>query len=384
MKPRVAVVHPRLVAGGGSEACVMWTLQALRDDCRLSLITTGSPDIPAMNAKYGTNLDPAEIDARCLPIPFGMKKRFDALRGFGLFRYCRRHAHEFDAMISGYNGMDFGRPGIQRIADFSFDDALRRELHPASGAAGGAFGRSLYLGLARLLEGGRADGWKRNLTLANSEWTRDLLRERFGVESRVVYPPVEGDFPEVPWAGREDGFVFIGRLVPEKGLGLVVDVLSRVRRERDVHLHVVGRRGRTAYAREVEELCRRHGDWIRLEGEVYGPDKAALLAGHKFGLSGCRNEAFGIAVAEMVKAGEIVWVPSGGGQQEIVARPGLIYSDPGEAARKILAVLADPETQSAIRRGLGERTVLFSTAHFAEGMRDAVLGFLKENHAGSV
>ena len=359
----------------------MWTLQVLRDECRLSLITTGRPDIRAMNAKYGTTLDPAEIDARCLPIPPGMKTRFDALRGFRLARYCRRHAGEFEAMISGYNGLDFGRPGIQRIADFSFDDALRRELHPTSGAAGGALGRRFYLALARILAGGRPDGWKRNLTLANSEWTRDLLRERFGVESRVIYPPVDGDFPEVPWAEREDGFVVIARLVPEKGLGLIVDILSRVRRERDIHLHIVGRRERTACAREVEELCGRHGDWIRLEGEVYGSDKAALLAGHKYGISGCRQEAFGIAVAEMVKAGEIVWVPSGGGQQEIAAQPRLIYSAPDEAAGKILAVLADAAAQAAIRRELAERSRMFSTARFAEEMRDAVMGFLKESHA---
>ncbi len=380
MKPRVAVVHPRLIPGGGSEACVMWALQALRDEYRLSLITTGSPDIQALNAKYGTSLDPAEIDGRFLPIPFGMEKRFDALRGFRLFRYCRRHAAEFDVMISGYNGMDFGRPGIQRIADFSFDDALRRELHPMSGAAGGALGRSLYLGLARLLEGGRRDGWKRNMTLANSEWTRDLLRTRFGVGSQVVYPPVGGDFPEVPWAGREDGFVVMARLVPEKGIGLVVDVLSRVRRERDVHLHIVGRRERSAHAGEVEQMCRRHGDWIRIEGELYGPAKAAMLAGHRYGISGCRNEAFGIAVAEMVKAGEIVWVPSGGGQQEIVARPDLVYSDPDEAAAKILAVLADAERQAELRRGLGERSRLFTIERFVEGMRKAVGDFLKESH----
>ncbi len=386
MTPRVAVVHPRLIAGGGSEACAMWTLQALQDESRLTLITMGRPDLEALNRKYGTEIDPARLETRSLSIPPGLRRRFDALRGFRLARYCRRHAREFDVMISAYNIMDFGVAGIQRIADFSFDDALRRELHPADGAAGGGFYkaspmRSLYIGLAHVLAGGRGDGWKRNLTVANSEWTRGVLRERFGVASGVVYPPVAGGFPAVPWNEREDGFVVIGRLVPEKGVRQVIEILGDVREERPVHLHIIGRRERTAEAREIGELCRRNRDWIHLEGEKYGPEKAAFLARHKYGISGCRNEAFGIAVAEMVKAGSIVWVPDSGGQKEIVAHPGLIYSGRGQAASLILAALGDPAAEAALRYHLETRGDLFSSGRFVEEMRSIVRGFLSEKHA---
>jgi glycosyltransferase involved in cell wall biosynthesis len=385
MIPRVAVVHPQLVAGGGSEACAMWTLQALQDESRLTLVTMERPDIESMNRKYGTTVDESKIEGRFLRLPPGTRNRFDALRGFRLARYCRRHARDFDVMISAYNVMDFGVAGIQRIADFSFDDTLRRELQTESGAADGTFykaslGRSLYLGLARALAGSRGDGWKRNLTVANSEWTRDLLRERFGVVSDVVYPPVAGGFPPVLWNEREDGFVFIGRLVPEKGVRRVIEILGDVRKEKPVHLHIVGRRERTAHAREVEELCRRNRDWIHLEGEKYGPEKAAFLARHKYGISGCRNEAFGIAVAEMVKAGSLVWVPDGGGQKEIVAHPGLIYSGRGHAAALILAALGEPAAEAALRYHLEARADLFSSGRFVEEMRGIVRGFLAEKH----
>ena len=385
MTPRVAVVHPQLVAGGGSEACTMWTLQALQDESRLTLVTMGRPDLVSMNRKYGTAVDEDKIEGRFLRLPPGTRKRFDALRGFPLSRYCRRHARDFDVMISAYNVMNFGVAGIQRIADFSFDDALRRELHSADGIAGGGFYkasrmRSLYLGLARALSGSRGDGWKRNLTVANSEWTRGLLRERFGVASDVIYPPVAGSFPTVPWNKREDGFVVIGRLVPEKGVCRVIEILGDVRKEKPVHLHIVGRRERTAHAREIEELCRRNRDWIHLEGEKYGPEKAEFLARHKYGISGCRNEAFGIAVAEMVKAGSIVWVPDGGGQKEIVAHPGLIYSGRGHAAALILAALGKPAVEAALRYHLEARADLFSSGRFVEEMRGIVRGFLSEKY----
>jgi len=381
MMPRVAVVHPRLVAGGGSEACAMWTLQALQDESRLTLVTMGRPDLGSMNRKYGTTVDPNKIEGRFLRLVPGTRKRFDALRGFPLVRYCRRHARDFDVMISVYNVMDFGVAGIQRIADFSFDDALRRELHSAGGGSHKASPmRSLYLGLARALAGSRGDGWKRNVTVANSEWTRDLLRERFGVASSVVYPPVSGDFPAVPWSEREDGFVVVGRLAPEKGIRRVIEILGDVRRERPVHLHIVGRRGRTGPAREIEALCRRNRDWVHLEGEIYGPEKAEFLARHKYGISGCRNEAFGIAVAEMVKAGLIVWVPDGGGQKEIVDHPGLVYSGRGHATALILTALGDPEAEAVLRYHLEARADLFSSGRFVEEMRVVVRGFLSEEH----
>jgi len=385
MTPRVAVVHPHLVAGGGSEACAMWTLQALQDESRLTLITLGRPDLESMNRKYGTTVDENKIDGRFLRFPPGTRKRFDALRGFPLARYCRRHARDFDVMISAYNVMDFGVAGIQRIADFSFDDALRRELHAEGGEAGGgvykaSLMRSLYLGLGRALAGSGGDGWKRNLTVANSEWTRDLLRERFGVASDVVYPPVAGGFPVVPWNEREDGFVVIGRLVPEKGIRRVIEILGDVRKEKPVHLHIIGRRERSAHAREVEALCRRNRDWVHLEGEKYGPEKAEFLARHKYGISGCRNEAFGIAVAEMVKAGSLVWVPDGGGQKEIVAHPGLIYSGRDHAASLILAALGEPAAEAALRYHLEARADLFSSGRFVEEMRGIVRGFLAEKH----
>jgi len=388
MTPRVAVVHPQLVAGGGSEACAMWTLQALQDECRLTLVTMGRPDLGSMNRKYGTTVDENKIEGRFLRLPPGTRKRFDALRGFRLARYCRRHARDFDAMISAYNVMDFGVPGIQVIADLSFDDGLRRELDFAGGVAESAFhkasvGRSLYLGLARALTGSRGDDWKRNLTVANSEWTRDLLRERFGVASNVVYPPVVGDFPAVPWSEREDGFVFIGRLVPEKGVHRVIEILGDVRKEKPVHLHIIGRRGPAATAREIEELCRRHAEWVHLEGEMYSPEKERFLAGHKYGISGRRSEAFGIAVAEMVKAGCLVWVPDGGGQTEILAHPELIYAGRDEAVAKIRGVLTEPEKQTRLRDHLRARAGLFSAERFVREMRVIVREFLEENRAGA-
>ena len=66
MRPRVAVVPPMLVPGGGSEAGAMWTVQALRDDHEVTLVTTGRPDLAALDRSCGTSLDGTGISVRSL------------------------------------------------------------------------------------------------------------------------------------------------------------------------------------------------------------------------------------------------------------------------------------------------------------------------------
>lgn len=381
-KPKIAVVHPQLVAGGGSEACALWMVHALQHEFRVTLITMGDPGLDALNRAYGTSVDGSRVAVRSIPIPAGMRRRFDALRGYRLARYCRRHARDFDLMVSAYNVMDFGRTGIQRVGDFSFDDGLRRSFYPREGVWGrflyrNSAGRSLYLWLGRRLSGIKGDGWKENWTLANSEWTKGLLRERFGLESEVIYPPVCGDFPDVPWGKRENGFVVMGRLAPEKSLESVIDVLGAVRREFDIHLHILGGSNGSAYSRRIAALVRDNREWASLEGPLYGGDKVRFLSRHKYGLSGCRHEAFGIAVAEMVKAGCLVWVPRDGGQVEIVDRPELDYADRDEAVSKILAVLRDEPRAAGMRSELMAGSERFSTGRFVEEIRAVVRRFLE-------
>ncbi len=101
--------------------------------------------------------------------------------------------------------------------------------------------RKAYLGLCNLISAPASEAWKTNLTLANSGWTAALLKEQFGVESRVVYPPVAGSFPPVEWEQQENGFVCVGRVVPEKRMDAVIRILEKVREAgHDVHLHILG------------------------------------------------------------------------------------------------------------------------------------------------
>jgi glycosyltransferase involved in cell wall biosynthesis len=389
VRAKVAIVHPRL-GFGGSEARALWTLEALKGKYGVSLITDGDVDLPRLNECYGTNLKRTDFSILRVPLPIGLRRttRFAALRGHFIQRFCQRVAPRFDLMISTYNPCDFGVRGIQCIADFSFDEVLRPAFDPVGPGWKAHWYRDsllrrVYLKLCSSISRSNPEAWKKNLTLVNSNWSAKLMRQRYGLEARTLYPPVADGFPSIPYSERENGFVCIGRLVPGKHIDRVIEILSRVRRRgHDVHLHIVGGAVDSQYVRALKELCRKHRDWVFLEGAVFGERKKELIAKHRFGISGRTHEAFGIAVAEMVKAGCIVFTPNGGGQVEIVDHPDLVYSDVDDAVLKIERVLESASMQEGLRRHLSRAAQRFSVENFQRGIRDAVAKFLLEKQVG--
>jgi glycosyltransferase involved in cell wall biosynthesis len=383
-RPKVAIVHPKL-GFGGSETRALWLLEALKRDYDVCLITGGKVDLLRLNEYYGTRLSPQEFSIREVRMPLGLQgtAKFAGLRRAFLQRYLKRVSLEFDVMISGYNPCDFGIRGIQCIGDFAFVREWRLALHPSLQNYrrwwyGDSPLRNAYLAFCNLVSKPNPDAWKRNVTVANSGWSAGCLRREFGIEARTVYPPVADDFPAIPYQEKENGFVCIGRVVPEKRMDAIIELLGRVREDGcDIHLHLLGGIDDSQYGRRLKQLCAKHHDWVFPEGLVFGRRKKELMARHRFGINACENESFGIAVAEMVKAGCIVFVPNGGGQVEIVNHPALIYEDDADAVRKIEAVLANAALQGSLREHLSQGAQRFSVSNFQGAMQNLVREFLE-------
>ena len=386
-RPKVAVVHPRLTIGGGSEACALWIIEALKDRCEMTLLTSNAVDLAECNAFYHTGLRPEDVSVIRVPPPrlLDSARMFAALSACRLARFCKENAARYDLMISAYNEMDFGRPGIQYILDPNFSQEMLSLLNPSprwwkrwfyldSGI------RTLYMGLSRRLSSYTEAGMKKNRTLVDSDWTGRLVRRHFGLDTTTLYPPVFGSSPEPPWEKREAGFVCMGRVVPDKRIETVVGILRAVReRVGGLHLHIIGRTRDPRYARSLRALIRRERDWVIWEEGVTAERKSRLLAEHRFGIHGKANEPFGIAPAEMVRSGAIVWVPEGGGQTEIVAHERLSYADEGDAVEKISGVIRDPSLQSALRAHLKEQAAKFSLDRFLDSVRALAARSLEEN-----
>jgi glycosyltransferase involved in cell wall biosynthesis len=195
---------------------------------------------------------------------------------------------------------------------------------------------------------------------------------------------VPGSFPAVSWDERENGFVCVGRVAPEKRMDAVIGILHQVRQHGfDIHLHILGGQDDSPFAKKVQALASRHRPWVFLEGRVAGETKRELMARHRFGINGRKSEPFGIAVAELVKAGCLTFVPNGGGQTEIVDHPSLIFDNDDDAIHKIVSALENPPLQTALADHLRERSPELSTERFQGTVRSLVAEFLERKRGGT-
>jgi glycosyltransferase involved in cell wall biosynthesis len=149
--------------------------------------------------------------------------------------------------------------------------------------------------------------------------------------------------PEVP---RTGDLLFLGRLVSDKGVDVLLDALGRLSgRGVRPKLSVVGD-GPERPA--LEEQARRLGiaGQVRFLGSRHGEEVVRLLNAHRILVVASRyDEPFGIVALEGIACGCLVIGSRGGGLKEAIGDCGLTF-DNGDAealAALLEAALADPE-----------------------------------------
>jgi len=374
--PKILIAHPWM-GRGGSEATAMWVLHTLQEVAELTFTTASPVDWDEWNAVYGTSVVPARIISLPAPRLPGVNSgtRLAYWQRAYFERFCRKLGRGYDACISTYNPIRFGAPAIQLIGDFSFDEDCRQQLYPH--AAEQAHHKSSPLRQCYLSVGDRianrhgpAISWPNDRVVANSEWSAEILGRMFDLsEAPVLYPPVSSAHTVRTEIRDPLGFVCLGRVVPDKEIDTIIEILDRVRAAgHPVTLDLLGSFGEDDYACKIRRLVEARSDWIRTPGFVGPQEKTALFATRSFALHACRVEAFGIAVAEMAAAGLVTFVPAEGGSREIVAEASLIYQNIDDAVGKILARLDDLDGTEILRPRMCEQAARFTPEKFAHSL----------------
>lgn len=377
-RKRIGIVHPNLSTVGGSELRPAWIAQALKDDFEIALISLGSVSLDFINGYAGTQLEEEKVRVLGIKIPAIFKNRGAALRNYRLARYCFAHSKDFDLMISTYNVMSFGNKGIQFIADLSFNDDLRRHFHRPDQFRndiiyGASLPRKAYIKLSFRLNRLSDKSWLSNTTIANSVWTKNVLKDFLRMNAKVIYPPVPDVSTGGSWEDRENGFVYLGRISSEKRILEIIKIIHKVReQDKTLHLHLVGPSNDPRYARVIKDIIEVNRDWLSWEGILLGSKKHELLNRHRYGITGCLAESFGIAAAEQAKSGCLVWVPNSGGQVEIVEHPMLVYNNSKDAIEKISAVLNSNSIIKELQKHLVARSKRFSPGIFMSQVRELI------------
>ena len=294
-----------------------------------------------------------------------------------LMRYTRKVSDGFDVLFGIYNETDYGRRGIQYV---HFPTYLRprpkvdlRWYHQPQA------GLDLYYAVADRIAGFSLDRMKANVTLVNSNWTGEHVSRFLGIQTQTLYPPVVDPAPGPPWDQRRNGFLAVGRISPEKDYERVIAILARVREQvPGITLTIVGTwdRHTERYFQSLRSLAQSCGSWIEFRQNLSRDEVRGLMASHRYGIHGMREEHFGMAPAEMARAGAVVWVPRGGGQMEIVGgEPRLLFASDDDAIQQIVHTLSDAAEQQRLRGQLSAVSEQFSTTRFMERVRELVDGF---------
>jgi glycosyltransferase involved in cell wall biosynthesis len=383
---RVLLVQPSMQPPGGSNGVAAWTLQGLVAEHRVTVLSWQPVEIDPVNRFFGTNLRRSDFDT--IDVPRSWRVIADRLPTPSaliklslLMRYTRRVSAGFDVVFGVANETDFGRRGIQYV---HYPTYLRprpasdlRWYHPPQA------GLNLYYALADRIAGFSLERLKANLTLVNSDWTGGQVAASLGIASRTLYPPVVDPAPGPPWEGRRTAFLAVGRISPEKEYERVMTILARVRElVPGLTLTIIGTSDRYSrrYVRSLASRAASLGSWIQFRDDLTRDEVRAQMASHRYGIHGMRDEHFGMAPAELARAGAIVWVPRGGGQMEVVGHePALMYDSDDDAVRKIASTLSSPSEQQRLREKLAATGGQFSTDRFMQQVRTIVNEFQDES-----
>ena len=228
--------------------------------------------------------------------------------------------------------------------------------------------KQIIMKTCELLSGYSEESMKQNITLATSDWTGKLMESMYELgKYEVVFPPVDSPLSVNPWETRDNGFLCIARIVPEKMIDQAIEIIRRVREQGfDVSLHIIGRQDDSAYYNKIKDLCEENSSWATLHGILTKQQLFSLMSKNKFGINAAQGEPSGVAALEMVKSGSIVFMRDGGGLPEIVDIPDLTYNSVANGVDKIINVLASDSSQEKLLRRLSSQSKSFSTEVFTE------------------
>lgn len=378
---RVAVYHePRGGGLGGSEVVAAVIAHALRDRHTVEVLHH-HPALTRDALAAFADVDLAGVELRCVPpaekgwqvwdapprrLPAALRRwQADLSRGRDLFLTSTHGVPPFCHATRGMLYVQFP----------TFD---RRQTWPWT-AANGVRGR-LRAWFHERLWRQRFAGY--GVKVANSRFTADWARDRWGIDCGVLYPPIAVDVPHGP---KRNTVAVLGRFTPMKRQAELV----RAFRERVAprfpgwELVCVGTVGNAPddgeYFREVEAAA--GGGPVKLVTDAPAAEVRRVLAEAKvfwhaagFGVDPRaepeRLEHFGMATVEAMAAGCVPVVPDLGGQREIV-RDGDGYrcGSVEELAERTADLIADAARLARMSVAARERAQEFSRGRFIERVR---------------
>ena len=331
---RVAIVHDFACQRGGAERVVLSLCRLLADPVVVTSLYVPEATYPELAryevraARVGTARDAERFRSRALS-------------------YARdfRAVDVSDAGLAIVSSSAFA-PHVRHPRSLVYWHTPPRFLYdPSAYGASPVLARALATGLAPVRRGDRRAALAHGGHAANSRRTAARLKTAYGIDARVIYPPLDlerlpgalSPAPEVPRA------LVVSRLLPYKRVDLAIKACALA----GIPLPVVGAGPDAARLRNLEEAR-----GVRFLEAVGDEALGELYATHAVVLSPAIDD-FGYVPIEAAYAGRPVVAADGGGTNENVRdfRTGrLVEGDDERAwARALLEVLGQDWAPERLR-----------------------------------
>ncbi len=192
----------------------------------------------------------------------------------------------------------------------------------------------------------------------------------FDVPSEIIPNPFDARLfePGPPIAQRPNELIFLGRLVTEKGVDILLEAVAKT----NARLTIVGDGPERS---NLEKLSTQLG--LERRVQFAGPKRAAellaLLQQHKIMVVPSRyDEPFGVVALEGIASGCVVVGSSGGGLPEAIGPCGLTFpnADAGALATLLARLLASPEECARLRAPAPKHLTRFHPTTIAQQYLD--------------
>lgn len=380
-RPTAGLYHPPFEDFGGGEMVAAWTLQVLQEDHDTILWCEKMPDFRRIDDRYGTKLSerPPKIEVPSMrwawlrmiwPGKGLLMKQSLAVRDL----HCIDRRWQPRIWVSTNNEMTMPKPGLQYI---HWPDTSRTNRLAVPPVGWSWLRRTVWIVLQKIswklgMELGATSDMHRSVS--NSAWTVRTLLPTGGREVGLVYPPVPPFSAGLPWDQREERVVCLGRWNPFKRMDAVVDIVKRARLAGASNLRLAFAGFWDSTESERAEIMKHCAglDWIEWHERLDRTGLEKLVGSSRYGLHAMIDEHFGIAVAEMMTAGCVVFSHDSGGPPEILVDQRQVYADEEEGARILYEVCSSPALQAELHQAARPRGMRFSPETFCDAMRKEI------------
>ena len=360
-----------------------WMVHALHGVHQVATLTSRPWSAAGTNAFYGTAIRDGGITAYVVPAPWRWlsmlpEHRLSRIQMCSVLRFARELACDHDLLLTADNYGPFVKPGMQYLH-------LPLAVKPTPWRLRAVV--NLYFVACNRLIGVPWAAAARNVTLANSRWTAENLARQHDVRARhVLYPPVVDPGEGLPWEQRRNTFLCIGRFHGSKRIEVSMSILRRLRAEvmPDAGLIIVGSPVDPEYSARIRRFAARDRHWIEFREDLPRPAIDRLMGECRYGLQAMEDEHFGMATAELARAGCLVFPHHSGGSPEVVNdEPALLWRTEDEAVARVSAMARDAALRDAVRWRLRTHARSFSAERFVTEMRAIVDEWSAESSYGS-